>query len=264
MNNNIIQFLNPIDIEGIGQRYGYYPGPFIIDESDLQYIFPNIQTVQPEIISDTHFKGDANPPNLDLIIRIVRCIKPMVVLEVGTFRGKTAYNIAKNTSLESKIITIDLPFSQMETSTKYSTDDDYFQTKDRIGAFYQGTPEHSKIIQIYSDSTSQDCQNQIEMILKGNQIDFAFIDSAHDYLSTKRNFEELILPRLSPRGVVIFDNYGDLHTHVGVTHYLAEKSYNEGYVFYWYKPYSDPTSCVIFLNLPKSTGLFDKETLINK
>jgi len=242
-------FLHPTKINETGKRYKNYPGPFAVDENDFTKIFPGIQTL---MFYDYHMyeKGDLEPYNLEVINGIVSFLEPKTILEVGTYRGRTTYNMAKN-SPKSKIITVDI--ANIGTKTFSGTDVDYYQSKQKVGALYKKTPVKSRIHQVYADSLSLDCQEKVDKELKGEKVDFAFIDAGHDYDSVRHNFEELVLPRLKVGGVVVFDDYNRPLSIVGVTHYLLEKAYKDGYVFYWYAPRGKPhTNEVIFLNIPEA------------
>jgi predicted O-methyltransferase YrrM len=246
-------FLEPTQIDGLGPRYQNHPGPYAIDDVDLNRVFPGILEVQAEPYLEAHVRGDANPPNLRFLTRVVAYTEPKKVLEVGTFRGKTAYNFALNTPTDSEIITIALPKDMISTQIPgYGTDYAYFQSRNEIGDVFKGKPEGKKIRQIIADSRSIVCQQQLDTLLKGVPIDFAFIDASHDHDAVKANFEELVLPRMRTNGIVVFDNYSDLQTHPGVAHYLTSKAYEDGYVFYWYAPLNEKTSCVLFINDPES------------
>ena len=122
----------------------------------------------------------------------------------------------------------------------YGTDHAYFLTRNSIGNNYKGTKEEEKITQIFADSTSTECQQYLNKLLKGNKIDFAFIDGAHDYESVKHDFEKLILPKLAEDGVVIFDDYSNLSTQPGVASFLTEKARKDNFLFYWFAPYPNP------------------------
>lgn len=248
------QFLEPAKIEGLGERYKVHPGPYALTEVDLNRIFPGISGVTAEPLIEDFVKGDADPPNLSLLCRLVSYLQPQNVLEVGTFRGKTTYNLAAYSPHNARIITVDLP-EECRTGEKlgYGTDLVYLQKKEDIGILFKNSPQNSKIIQIFGDSTSEKCYGEIDGILTLDEtIDFAFIDAAHDYCSVKHNFEELVLPRLSENGVVVFEDYGNLATHVGVSHYLQRKAHDDGFVFYWHAPLEEKTTCVLFINVPQS------------
>ena len=257
-------FLEPTRISGIGPRYKGHPGPYAITEADLAKIFPEIGDVRPVPYGvDNHVKGDADPSNLELLTRLVAHLQPKTILEIGTFRGKTTYNLALYAPPDSTVFTIDLPLDMIGEADipGYGTDRPYFQHSSKIGKEFKGSNIEKKIQQIFADSCKKEAQTLLDEMLRDGKIDFAFIDASHDYESTKINFEELVLPRLNDGGVVVFDNYGDLATHVGISHYLQRKAHDEGYVFYWYAPLDKRTTCVIFF---KSAETINRDWKENK
>ena len=244
-----MKFLKPTDINQMQDIYKTYPGPFAIDETDLEKIFPNIHSIKTKEYGEW-VQGNLLEYNLSFINKLVSYLQPKIILEIGTYKGRTTYNMAKNTPDTTKIITID---PCLDVNYFSGSDARYLQKKSEIGTSFIGTEVENKIIQIYEDSTSMECQRQLDKVLNGEKIDFAFIDGGHTYENIKHDFEELILPRLNKRGVALFDDYNRLYTVIGAVHYLAEKAREDGYVFYWYAPRkSENTNEVLFLNLPES------------
>lgn len=246
--------LDPVQIEGMGPRYVRHPGPYAIDELDLNRIFPGISDVQSDATSDHYAKGlpYLEPPSLRFLTRLARYMQPRSIVEVGTNWGHTTLELARHTPETTQITTIDVPKERFERLPGYGTDIKYFCSDDEIGREFVGTSESRKINQILSDSTSQECEELLDRALEGNTIDFAFIDAAHDYESVKANFENLVYPRLTQNGIVVFDDYVRPLTHVGVMHFLTRKAHNDGYLFYWFAPQKEVTQCAMFLNLPEA------------
>lgn len=241
-----VKFLHP---KQINERYRHYPGPFAIDENDLNKIFPNIKNIEtdPTNVSNYQYqKGDLDWPNLLFITKLISYLKPKNIVEIGTFRGRTTYQMAMY-SPQSKIITIDI--ADKGAFEFSGTDLKYQQRVENVGKAFRGSNTEKRISQLIVDSLTKKCQVMLDNRLGNNKIDFAFIDAGHDYDSVRHNFEELILPRLSKNGVVVFDDYNRPLSILGVTHYLLEKAYKDGYVFYWYAPReSEHTNEVIFIN----------------
>lgn len=244
-----MKFLNPTNISGMNEIYKTYPGPFAIDETDLDKIFPKIHNTYVHEYGEW-VQGNLLECNLSFINKLVSYLRPNIILEIGTYKGRTTYNMAKNTPDTTKIITID---PCLDVNYFSGSDARYLQKKSEVGLSYKGTEVENRITQIYEDSTTIECQKKLDKLLNGEKIDVAFIDGGHTFENIKHDFEELVLPRLNEGGVVIFDDYGRLFTVIGSVHYLAEKAREDGYVFYWYAPRkTENTNEVLFLNLPKS------------
>ena len=125
-----VNFLPPTEIDAMGPRYNRHPGPFAINEADLNRIFPGIKHINSEPYLEgeyAHLKGDLDPAGLKILTRIIEYLKPEHMVELGTFRGKTTYNMAK-ASPGSRIITIDLPV-EMRTGKEESEPDCKFSCR---------------------------------------------------------------------------------------------------------------------------------------
>ena len=278
-----VRYLDPRNIAGLGKRYVHHPGPYAISEAELGMIFPGMpdytsiqhagigqETVEAggtpvnqwtpinnSLKHNTnHINGDADPWNLILLNRIVAHLKPKTIVEVGTFRGKTAYNLALNAPADARVITIDQPKEGLTGhETYYGTDVMYRQLQEKIGAFLREEGRNPDVVKkirtVFTDSVSLDAHRGLDEILQGEPIDFAFIDAGHDRLSVERNYRELIMPRMRRGGVVMLDNYGlaNTFTHVGVSAFV-QKIAEDGNVFYFYAPNDaadrhKATSCLI-------------------
>ena len=244
-------FLHPTEIVRRGYRYCNHPGPFPIEEADLRRLFPGISAERGHYRIPPNFPfktGELSPICLQLVLRLARYAQPETVLEIGTFSGKTAYALA-HVLPTAAIITVDVAIDMMTgMEDHYGTDMAYLQTRERIGVVYRGTDEERRIVQVMADSGSHECAKQIDAVLNGRRIDFALIDGAHSYTAVKADFEELVLPRLADGGIVVFDDYDLLMTHLGVTHYLLQKAYEDSYLFYWVTHPSEKSTLVFFVN----------------
>jgi len=245
-----MNLIEPRTIQGMEKMYKCYPGPFAIDKPDLERIFPGIGKIETKEYGEW-VQGNLPIQNLKFINLLVKYLQPRIILEIGTFKGRTTFNMTKN-SPKSVVITID-PGPNPDFSS--GSDKRYLQELNEVGSFYksQTQEEKNRIFQLYEDSTSMTCLEKLDELLQGKKIDFAFIDGGHTYENIKHDFEELVLPRLADNGVVLFDDYGRLYTVIGSVHYLAEKAREDNYLFYWYAPKGEEnTNEVLFINKPKS------------
>lgn len=251
------KFLHPTHIEGAGPRFVRHPGPYPIGHNDMARIFSGIEDLQAEpygLEKENIVLGDTDPQNMRVLCRIAAHIKPKLVLEVSTFRGKTALNLAKLTQSDGQVFTVDLPKEDYTDQPYAGTDAVYFQTRGDIGRFFKGTPEEKRIKQVFADATGLECQRLIEELLKGEKLDLAYIDTAHTYEATRDVFNGLVYPNLRKGGVAVFDDYyRPLHS--GVTHFLTRKAHDEGYVFYWFAPFrEEQTQIAFFVKVPEAVG----------
>lgn len=165
------------------------------------------------------FWGNISIESLVKICLIVKFIKPKKIFEIGTYNGMTTLQMAINTNNDCKIYTLDLPeckdtyFELSELDKNVSTFFDG-KFKSKTGEYFINSEYNFKINQILCDSSTFDFSNFYK------QIDFVFIDAAHDYNNKKKDSENA-LKMLSNKGVIIWDNYLD-PINPFVTKYLSE------------------------------------------
>jgi hypothetical protein len=121
------------------------------------------------------------------------------IFEIGTYRGDTTWLLAHN-SPDARIHTLDLPGPAAVSGAKLElTDPEYFDTWDR-GARFRGTPEASRITQLFGDSATFDFSPY------RGAIDLVYIDASHSY-SYVRSDSEAALEMLSDGGTIVWDDY---------------------------------------------------------
>lgn len=263
----IPQILLPTELSDrvLAERYVRHPGPYQIGngwQSDLDKIFPGTMkiSVDPTFYGITE-KGELGPSETELLIRAVRWLEPLILVEFGTAYGKSTRVMAENSPPNARVLTVDLPDEVRETiETPYSTDLLYVRMKQHtVGEKYENSKDANKICQVRADVTSPGFTKTLDDFLRGENIDLALIDAAHDYDTTKILFE-LALPRIRDGGVIINDDYNRLSTHVGITRFFAEKAHEDGFLFYWFNPTPykhilkrDPRqTALLFINLPEA------------
>ena len=128
------------------------------------------------------------------------------ILEIGTFDGFTALNLAANIPREGKVHTVDLP----KWTEKVSSDNPYAPYV--VGSKFEGEPEAAKIEQLWADSTKADWQSF------GGPFDMILIDGSHVYPDVKSDSANA-LRHLRPAGTVFWHDYGH---YLGVSKALDE------------------------------------------
>ena len=106
-------------------------------------------------------------------------IKVNTMLEIGTFNGGTLFLFSKMVNSDAKIISLDMPGGRWGGG--YEKFKLPFYTN-----FAHGT---QKIYLIRANSHSPSSLQKVESILKGETIDFLFIDGDHSYDGVKADFE---------------------------------------------------------------------------
>jgi predicted O-methyltransferase YrrM len=165
--------------------------------------------------------GNVSIEELCKIALIVKFLKPAKVLEIGTYNGMTALQMALNAPPECKVYTLDLP-DEMMASIQLSKID-YLVSKHfkqnfgtKTGMYFQNRNDVN-IIQKLGDSSTFDFKD-----LGNEKIDLIFIDAAHDYENKKIDSENAF-KWVAKGGVILWHNYHEI-TCPGVTKYLADIS----------------------------------------
>jgi predicted O-methyltransferase YrrM len=231
------------------RRWTRNPSPPEVTPKDFVRIFPGIDSITITTESlPPHVRGDTNPLNLEIVLKVAKWLNPKTILEVGTFRGRTTLALGNNTSAE-RIVTVDLPLGENTEFPWYGTDAEYLRVSDRP-VFFQPS---ERIHQVYADCTSRSALiDVLNREFPDTTIDFAYIDAAHTYEGVIVPFET-VLSKLSPGGIIAFDDYLSAGF-VPVTEAISYLSREKGYVFYIFTC-PNPTgvgvkSTVLFINDP--------------
>ncbi len=171
----------------------------LLDVNDLV----NWNDLELRLCSPTSNAGQVSHLELLSIIGVLKSfLKPgQNFLEIGTFDGNTALNVAVNIPIESKVITIDLPEDNV-LGAKFAYDNLL------IGSESRKKKKHLKlknVEQIYHDSTTLDF----------SKFDFhaAFIDGGHDYQTVKMDTLNVI-GNIKRPGIIFWHDY-DVECEIG-------------------------------------------------
>lgn len=171
---------------------------------ELKQVLPGIENTAVVILEAFH-----RALGLTLLIEevagllaIVKFIEAKKILEIGTFDGGTAMNIAANTGEEAQIITLDLPpdwDGQFAPNTPKALQN--LTDRKSVGRRFIGTPQAKKIRQVFGDSCAMDWSQL------GGPFDVVFIDGCHyrDYVAQDT---QNALRYVRPGGLIIWHDYG--------------------------------------------------------
>ena len=161
--------------------------------------------------------GNVSPLEILTIAALVADSAPRCIFEIGTFNGNTTLQIAQNAPSESRVFTLDLPLGANGATAKSVDDEDikYIRSAARPMRRYVGSPVAGKITELFGDSALLDYREA----LRGQEINFAFIDGSHSYEYVKSDTEH-ILAHLAPDGIVLWHDYHPFWS--GVCKYLNE------------------------------------------
>lgn len=166
--------------------------------------FPDIATVDLRLVRSLERDPDTSLTLLELatLCGIVRLIGARRVLEIGTFDGGTALNLAANIPPDGSITTVDLPVDWSGDLALDVPDSAMNVTgRQTVGAKYRGTSLESNIRQVYGDSAVLDWSTL------GGPYDLVFIDGCHSYDYVTQDTANG-LQCLRPGGVMVWHDYG--------------------------------------------------------
>jgi predicted O-methyltransferase YrrM len=143
-----------------------------------------------------------------LICGLVRERKPKRILEIGTYRGVTAYHMARNSDADCTIFTLDLPPDYDPVSErKQSLEAGYGEMKMHLLSrqlgreAFRGSDVEHKVTQVYSDSTKLNFNSEFQ-----EGFDFILVDASHDY-SHVRSDSLNAFRILNPGGLILWHDY---------------------------------------------------------
>lgn len=148
-------------------------------------------------------RGSWSTPTQDIVmlLKLALCAKPKQLLEIGSFRGYTAFYLAQNVGPDARIVTVD----------RYP----------EHGEAYRQTAEAGRIERRVGDMAPGLFAND-----PPGSFDLIFIDADHSYAGVRRD-TELALPLISASGYIAwhdYANWGYFNGYNGVPEYLKEIS----------------------------------------
>lgn len=151
---------------------------------------------------------DSPVDELAYLALVTQVLQPQRILEIGTFRGRTALNFAINSPTDCRVLTLDLPpenREQMQAAT--NTADAHIIEQSHSGIDSHHKDVSHKIEQLYGNSLEYDFSPYY------GQIDLVFVDGAHHYEAVISDTRQA-LKMVRPGGAILwhdFANYGDYH-----------------------------------------------------
>lgn len=127
------------------------------------------------------------------LLELVAEVRPKVVLEIGTARGRTLFLFTRVADSEATIISVDLPEGPFGGG----------YPRWKMPLYKSFAKDRQRIHLIRADSHSHITLEKVKSILAGRKIDFLFIDGDHTYEGVKRDFE-MYSPLVRERGMIAF------------------------------------------------------------
>lgn len=164
--------------------------------------------------------GSMTLTEVAVLSQLVAAWKPTKILEIGTFRGLTTLNLARNAPT-AEVHTVDLPEQFNPTDTAFANNDPAIIAA-RGSYFYRETEVENRVIQHHGDTATYDLSGKV-----GPGVDVCLIDAAHTY-EYVRSDTARVLKVMSDRGWLLWHDYGrndflpEPDDAWGVSHFLHE------------------------------------------
>ncbi|HEY6563405.1 MAG TPA: class I SAM-dependent methyltransferase [Pirellulaceae bacterium] len=175
--------------------------PFVhLPEIELDALVRDDLPLEPPILDDIcmpPYYGPSDHDDFVPLMRIVRFLQPVRVVELGTAHGNTIANICRQ-SPRSRVLTVNAP---LEVQTGLVTTFDL--SADDIGRVYRRHGFADRVTQLFQNTLQLDLAPQIPR----GSVDLAIIDACHDTAYVLNDFQK-VEPYLRPSGIVLFhDTY---------------------------------------------------------
>lgn len=144
---------------------------------------------------------------------LLKELAPRRTLEIGTNYGGTLFLLCTVSAPEAKIISVDLPFGPFGGGYPAR----------KIPIFRQFPKSGQELHLIRADSHREETKERLLRLLRGERLDFLFIDADHTYEGVSRDFE-MYAPLVRSGGMIAFH---DIVTHKQGTLCEVEKFWNE-------------------------------------
>ncbi|MBV8457354.1 MAG: class I SAM-dependent methyltransferase [Acetobacteraceae bacterium] len=165
-----------------------------------------LDLASPDTRIETRLRDDFTDGNisgfeLEVINRLIASKDPELILEIGTFDGRTTLNLAANSRPDARIYTLDLPPAKMHhTALPLEAGEQLFIDKAASGTRFAGTDVAPKITQMFGDSAAYDFR------LFSGKIDLVFIDGSHAYEYVRRD-SATAMNLLRQGGIILWHDY---------------------------------------------------------
>jgi predicted O-methyltransferase YrrM len=168
-----------------------HPAPFL-DQIAPSWCEPGSLSID-ELVERTYdsFTAIQNIWELTTFLRLVRTMRPKVVVEIGTARGGTFYTLCQVADPAALLVSIDLPGAP-NCGGQTEMERRVFRTFAGPGQQVVFIPENS---QFYTT------RQKLRDALGGKQIDLLFIDGDHSYGGVRCDFE-MYGDMVSPTGII--------------------------------------------------------------
>jgi hypothetical protein len=169
----------------------------------LAQLFPGIEECGSVVVRKPESRVIEWSLDLQELIRIVSVIRftgAKRILEIGTYDGFTALNIAANLEDGGRVYTVDLPQDRAAFKSMISNASE----ANIVGSQYRDEKEADRIEQLWADSTTTDWTTF------GSPFDAILVDGCHEYPYVRSDSLNAV-NHVRPGGTVFWHDYGFLY-----------------------------------------------------
>ena len=145
------------------------------------------------IANEGLIRPNQNRSEILKLLKIIKEKNPKFILEIGTASGGTLFLLTKISTADAIIISIDLLEGNFGGGFP----------KWKLPLYKSFASSNQKIFFIRANSHDKKVLMQVKRILKGNKLDFLFIDGDHQYEGVKKDFE-MYSPLVKKEGYIGF------------------------------------------------------------
>ncbi len=163
-------------------------------------LYPAIHDHAVNMGSVRYRVGNATPFELYCLCAIAELAQPRTIFEFGTFDGSTTLALARSAP-DARVYTLDLPTSDDApgAQTRVVSEAER-RAAGGVGSTFAGTPEASRVVQLWGDSRTFDYRE-----FRGC-IDLVFVDACHEEAFVAADTVNA-LEMVKPGGVVLWHDY---------------------------------------------------------
>lgn len=171
---------------------------------DVTHVFRGIEETAVTLVKSLGANAETSvtPHEIAILCAIVRLTGAKKILEIGTYDGRTALNLAANAPGDGTVTTMDLP---PDWNHGLAIDVPHHAVNATgvppTSLKYRDTPYAHKVRQVYGDSAVLDWSTL------GGMFDLIFIDGCHSYDYVMSDTSKA-LNTVRPGGLVIWHDYG--------------------------------------------------------
>lgn len=191
--------------------------PFVLERIPLSFFIPEpFDITLGPLKSEPH---NASEYELLCLAALTKALHVENAFEIGTYDGRSARAMAMNLPVSGRLFTLNLPPGEDRNVDGVKNVDSLLNAKVKSGFRFAGTPESTRIEQLFGDSATFDFKSY------EGRISMVFIDGSH-HIGYVQNDTEAALRILRPSGGWIVWHDAQLY---GVVPYLTQRMKRDGW-----------------------------------